>query len=398
MSKVEELQALFQYFISPTRIRKVGTLIREQWSSLIYRSDTDSQSNVNLPEDSEFEPWTVKEVRQVDPDYWAQIYKSSDDRAEKDGIHATYEYQVHKIYGATSYTNETTHRSIFDRFDRQIPSLCSKRGKAAPPAQRRLSVDRTLDGVTANLYGNLAVAEGNYFHWLIDGLARLFLIERYQPLDQIDYLLVPPLKYDFHWDSLEALGFDRSQIIELQPLQCIRFNCLLATTPPRGRNSAVCPGWIIDRYRTILLEHAKDTKSSAGKRIYISRRDAPKRMFTNEEVVCQELEANGFDIVELTPLNLWQKIAVFRDAEFVIGQTGAGLTNLIFSPSNVIFLELADKNLVSPLYATVVAHIGGTHHTHFFSSDSMVARVTPIVAKSSIDIDQLKDTINKLTS
>ena len=246
--------------------------------------------------------------------------------------------------------------------------------------------------------GRSLVAEGNYLHWFIDAMSRLFLIERFHSLDEIDHVLVPPLKYDFHWDSLAALGFDRSQIIELRPLECVQFECLLATSWPRGRGSSIGPGWAIDRYHQTLVEKAKETPSIVGKRVYVSRRDAPSRMFSNEDKVCDFLESRGFDIVELTPLNLWQKIAVFRDADLIVSQTGAGLTNLMFCHSNVKVLELVDERFVYPLYASLAVYRGGTHHAHFFANGSASGRTNAMMAKSMLNIAELEKSLAQVES
>ncbi len=81
-------------------------------------------------------------------------------------------------------------------------------------------------------------------------------------------------------------------------------------------------------------------------------------MFSNEDQVCSILEIRGFNIAELTPQNLWQKIAFFKDANLIISQTGAGLTNLMFCYSNVKVLELVDEKFVYPLYASLSV-VGG---------------------------------------
>jgi len=213
-----------------------------------------------------------------------------------------------------------------------------------------------------------------------------------------DQVLVPPLKYDFHWDSLAEFGFDRSQIIELQPLECVEFECLLASSSPRGKGSAICPGWIIDRYQDTLLVKAETVKAVSGKRVYISRRDAPTRMFSNEDEVCQFLEERGFDIVELTPLNLWQKISVFKDADIIVSQTGAGLANLMFCQPCVQVLELVDERFVYPLYASMAVYKKGTHKVHYFSNDTALGRTNAMVAKSFLDIDKLKKSLDLIDS
>jgi len=119
-------------------------------------------------------------------------------------------------------------------------------------------------------------------------------------------------------------------------------------------------------------------------------------MFTNEHEVCDFLENRGFDIVELTPLNLWEKIAVFRDADLIVSQTGAGLTNLMFCHSNVKVLELVDERFVYPMYASLAQYAGGTHHAHFFTNESALGRANAMVVKSSLNIGELEKSLAKI--
>ena len=400
MHKINEISLLLKHIFSVNRRKKAKILVKERLMGLPQLFKKSSDLGQNLPPDPAVANWRSQETRAIEVNYFnLGTAILVEDRVLDDGlVHTQHEHVVHKMYAATSYTNESTHRSVFARTGERIGRLSYNRGKVRVPSRRRLAVSKIVSGVTANLYGNVAAAEGNYFHWFVDALSRLFLIERFYSLDKIDYLLVPPLKYDFQWDSLAALGFERSQIIELRPLECLQFECLLASSAPRGKSSAIAPGWAIDRYNKTLREKAASTPSVAGKKVYISRRDAPNRMFLNENEVCDFLEKRGFDIIELTPLTLFQKIAVFRDADLIISQTGAGLTNLMFCHSKVKVLELVDKRFVYPSYASLAVHGGGKHYAHFFSNDSALGRANAMVAKSSLNIDDFEKSLAKIES
>ena len=404
MRKLKETRLLLRHVFSTNRRNKAKILVKEWLMGLPLPFKKSNKFGLDLPPDPAADTWSSQESRAIEAGYFKRGTAALiEDRLLDDGhVHTEHEYTVQQLNGGSTYTNESTHRSVFTRTGERVELLSSAKrlsaGRTSAPSRRRLSVAKTLSGVTANLYGTSASAEGNYFHWFIDTMPRLFLVERFHDLDKIDQILVPPLKYDFHWDSLAAFGFDRSRIVELQPLECVQFDSLLATSSPRGKGSAICPGWIIDRYNEVLLKKAREVKSVAGKRVYISRRDAPSRMFTNENEVCHFLEDRGFDIVELTPLNLWEKIAVFRDADLIVSQTGAGLTNLMFCHPNVKVLELVDEKFVYPLYASLTVYGGGTHHAHFFSNDSALGRANAMVVKSSLNISELEKSLVQIES
>jgi len=405
MRKLQEIRVLLQdHVLSANRRRSAKILAKESLMGLPLLSKKSNEFGSDLPADPPADTWSSHESRAIDASYFKRGTATVvEDRIEDDGrVHTNFDYTVQQLNGGISYTNESIHRSIFSRTGERVALFSSERKLAGvpirAPSRRRLPVAKTVSGVTANLYGTPVSADGNYYHWFVDTLSRLFLIERFHSLDKIDQLLVPPLRYDFHWDSLAAFGFDQSRVFELQPLDCVQFETLLASSPPRGKGSAIVPSWAIDRYNKVLVEKAKDTKSVAGKRVYISRRDAPSRMFSNEHEICEFMENRGFDIVELTPLNLWEKIAVFRDADLIVSQTGAGLTNLMFCHPDVKVLELVDERFVYPSYASIAAHVGGAHHAHFFSNESALGRANALVAKSSLDIGELEKSLAQIES
>ena len=400
MQNINEISLLLKRYFSANRCEKVKTLVKEPLMGLPLYFKKRVDLGPNLPLDPVADEWHCHETRAIDLSYFnlGTVTRVEDHVLDDGLVHTQHEHVVHQIYAATSYTNESTHRSVFARTGERIGKLSYNRGKVRVPSRRHLAVSKVVSGVTANLYGNVVAAEGNYFHWFVDALARLFLIERFHSLDKIDHVLVPPLKYDFQWDSLAALGFERSQIIELRPLECLQFDCLLASSAPRGKGSAISPGWAIDKYNKTLLEKAASTPSVAGKKVYISRSDAPNRMFLNEKEVREFLENRGFDVIELTPLTLFQKIAVFRDANLIVSQTGAGLTNLMFCHSKVKVLELVDKRFVYPSYASLAVHGGGKHYAHFFSSDRAFVRTNAMVVKSSLTIDDLEKSLSTVES
>jgi len=398
VKSTSEIKALAKHLFSANRREKVQILAKEGLLALLPRNDAGTLDLSRLPPDPAVHTWKSEQSRAIDADFYrrATVRQVEDHLVDDSVIVAAHDHELHQLYGATSYTNESTHRTIFDRTGQRIDSLSYRRPNTRGTARRRLGVARTVSGVTANLYGTKACAEGNYAHWLVDAVARLFMIEQTHRLEDVDYVLVPPLKYDFQWDSLAALGFGRDRVVQLKPLECLQFECLLASSSPRGKGSAICPDWVVDRYHETLFSGAAAVPSLAGKRVYISRRDAPNRKFLNEDEVCEVLSNRGFDIVELSPLDLWSKIAVFRDADCIISQTGAGLTNLMFCQSGAKVVELVDTGFVYPMYASLAAYRGAIHHAHYFSNDSALGRVNTVVAKSSLNVEALTRFLDEL--
>lgn len=398
MRRIEEHRALVEHLLSAKRRRKAGILAKEGILALSGFLRSKHNSQPQFDPDPEAKIWSNYQTRSFDPDFFSRATVSMiEDQMNENGlVTATLEHEVHKINGAISYTNECTHRSVFDKTGQRINSLSNGRAGFLENALYQLPPARFIDGVTANLYGPMTCADGNYLHWFVDALARLFMLEQALPINEIDRIVVPPLKFDFQRDSLAYLGFTNERIIELKPLECLRFETLLASSSTRGEGSAVCPDWIIDRYRDLLIPKAKSVSSVGGRKIYVSRRDAPSRKFLNENEVCETLKHRGFDIVELSPLDLENKIAVFRDASCIVSQTGAALANLMFCRQGTKIVELVDQRFVYPLYASIASFRNVEHHAHYFSNDSALGRINAYVVKSTLDIDALERTLDQL--
>ncbi len=80
--------------------------------------------------------------------------------------------------------------------------------------------------------------------------------------------------------------------------------------------------------------------SKTVKRIYISRKLAVKRHLSNEDEFLPLLRKYKFTKIYLEKLSIAEQVHLFRSASHVIAPHGAGLTNILFAPSNVKILEI----------------------------------------------------------
>ena len=83
------------------------------------------------------------------------------------------------------------------------------------------------------------------------------------------------------------------------------------------------------------------------KRLYVARGAAPRRRVLNEAAVEKLLAGFGFTSVNPGALSLKDQVALFADAEIVVGAHGAGLTNCVFMAPGSAVVELThDKRVV----------------------------------------------------
>ena len=78
-------------------------------------------------------------------------------------------------------------------------------------------------------------------------------------------------------------------------------------------------------------------------KVYISRKSAKRRKFSNEELIEEELKKRGFYIAEMENLSLYQQIALMQHTKVLVGMTGAGLINIMFLSDNSGFLDLTNE-------------------------------------------------------
>jgi hypothetical protein len=76
------------------------------------------------------------------------------------------------------------------------------------------------------------------------------------------------------------------------------------------------------------------------RRIYISRGQKGLRQLINERKVRNLLEQYSFHTINAEELSLEERLDIFKNAGFVVGETGAGMANLYFATSQAKIVEL----------------------------------------------------------
>lgn len=179
-----------------------------------------------------------------------------------------------------------------------------------------------------------------YFHWLIDCLTRLEGIEYYQAQTGIKpTLIIHANPQEWQIESLKLLGY--------APDDCIQWNGsstkvkkLIVPSFRREYNiiSPTACQWLRQR----LLSNLPNSHStlSLSPRIYLSRPKSVGRNIINEDEVMAVLAPLGFVAYTMEELSFADEIRLFSQAEIVIAPHGAGLTNMIFAPQNLIVIDL----------------------------------------------------------
>jgi capsular polysaccharide biosynthesis protein len=203
--------------------------------------------------------------------------------------------------------------------------------------------------------GNLS----NYYHWVVDGLLPLFMMQPYLPAgtkllvsDTIRSLRGQPGTVD-HMAALHAWGLGDRGVVEMKPPLCrveevIWLDHLESDTVPADLLAAA---------RAHVL--ARFPPRVGRRRVYIRRRGV--RAVLNDDEVEQTLKPLGFETYEMETLTPDAQITLFRDAEDVVATHGVGLTNLMYCAAGTRVLEfMPDLEYRSP-YAEISDKLGLVH-------------------------------------
>lgn len=265
-------------------------------------------------------------------------------------------YLVVKLPNARIHTDNATSIAIISADNKLVGdvSFSYNYGRTVRPQennifkQRYFSVPKKYKGtVFSMITGGSGI--NNYSHWLLDSLPRIHLLKKSGMYDQVDWFYIPAHKHDFQRDTLRLLGINEDKIIEADKFPHIEADVVIASTAPRG-NDAIIPVWLCDFLRQSFYKKEL-IKDGYPPLIYISRKDSKFRNVSNEDELTEILQGYGFRTFVLSDLSFIEKMSLFATAKVVISATGAGMTNMVFSPEMTKVVEIFNEGfVVGPFY------------------------------------------------
>ena len=229
--------------------------------------------------------------------------------------------------------------------------------------RRRFPVPKEISGWYATI---CYPSSFSYYHWMIESLPRLKLIEAY--LDGLDGLLVPKRLEPAMEESLAVFGIGDKKLLRLEMNSHYRFLNLLVPQYCAGLN---IPPWVPEFLCNRVLGTLENRATGIKRRIYVSRADASKRRVLNESEIIPILQSYDFEIIRLREFSFIDQARLFNESSVVIGPHGAGLANIAFCRPEVRVLELLPSTSMSPhLYYSLTAATGGIYWYLYGEPDS----------------------------
>jgi hypothetical protein len=171
----------------------------------------------------------------------------------------------------------------------------------------------------------------NHFHWMFEAIGGLLIARDFLPRDL--RVIVSPGLAPFEAETLSAVGISPDSIVVLPADRFVTFPELYVLPRPFRRSA---PSPIVANALRGLVPVRTD--SARPRRLYVTR--SSRRRIVNHDEVLVTLERHGFSEVSAEGLSVSEQIALFAQAEAVIGVHGAGLANAVFSAPGSLIIEL----------------------------------------------------------
>jgi hypothetical protein len=197
----------------------------------------------------------------------------------------------------------------------------------------------------------------NFYHWLIDELPRLALIETNGQYRNAPVLTANKIA---QWQTqlLSMLGIDEERLRSIDFGRPNTFKNLIV--PSRLSRDMVAHPTAISFMRKRLLPNADNSSIKPGNRIYVSRTQntSTGRTMLNQQNIISKFKKANFRIIDPTLLSLEEQIELFSDADVIAGPVGAALTNILFAPKQARVLSLGPDQFIGETYTSIANAIG----------------------------------------
>jgi hypothetical protein len=195
-------------------------------------------------------------------------------------------------------------------------------------------------GVPRCTYDAAARKVGNFGHWILDWAPQVVALWKVAP--DATFLMPHATKW-FHTATLAQMGLDTSRMVpwDGSPVECRR----LVAFENDGRIGGGRPLSPLAEVRRLL---APASPARGTRRLYVSRRDAPKKRkwIANEPDVEALFRSRGFEVIVMRDCPFDQQVRLFREARVVAGLNGGGLTDIVFAPGGTDVIVLLSDTLI----------------------------------------------------
>lgn len=209
----------------------------------------------------------------------------------------------------------------------------------------------------------------NYYHELYEILIKLLVLDRVSIPDDVPLVIDEiVMKVDSFKKIFKILNVTQRDVITVGKKEIVEFGTLYSLSAvnfiaPHYKDIADQDhlfGFIFDcdltlQLRDKLLLFKSDI--TTPKRIFLTRKSTNKRHY-NESEVFEVLREYGFEIVAPETYTFYEQMALFNNAEYIVGGSGAAFTNLLFCHSGCRVICFKALRNCSPIFSTIANSVG----------------------------------------
>lgn len=196
----------------------------------------------------------------------------------------------------------------------------------------------------------------NYFHWITESFSKIYILDQMEKgiLEGVKILIPKGIK--IIRESLMDIGISEEQIYEVGCNDNIEINNLLYISRlgnPGDPRPEIC------KYINNKLSNQIDSKKY--RKIYISRHGSARKL-KNERQLQIELKNKGYEIYQLEKMSFSAQVRLFSQANVIVAEHGAGLTNILFAKQNVEIYEIFKKTYINLCYWYIATILKFNYH------------------------------------
>jgi hypothetical protein len=252
----------------------------------------------------------------------------------------------------------------------------------------------------AHINGRLGVlaqrGDGNYYHFLMDVLTKVGVLEQAPTVAPPDVWYVPA-QSRFQRELLALFGIGADQRIDAAEQPHVQADCLVVPGPPHMTEKNA--PWAVGFLRSRLLPHVE--ASGPRRNIYITRGpSANNRSIVNEPELLELLAARDFVPVDPGQLSVVEQIRTFATADLIVAPHGAALANIIFASPGSTLIELFPAGCLLPDYWRLASSVPGMRYRYVsaFGGPRRPTRAGTIVRDIEVDVAAVAATLEELRS
>jgi len=226
----------------------------------------------------------------------------------------------------------------------------------------------------------------NYFHWMTDCLPRIWEGKELAPDSPI---LLPQSfeKLRYATDSLKLAGLEVIFFAKNENLKIAELTLTART--------ATFPNFFEPLAKKTRDRLSTQPNQIPWKKVYISRKLAPKRKAHNEQEVENFLRNQGFEIVYAEKLSLLEQIQLMSETSLLVCLHGAALTNMLFLPRTSKVLELRN---VGDVITQCYFNLASALELPYFYTLNQGDHKDTIMTDFTIDLKALSEALSEIES